>query len=392
MTSLLIRLFVRNHKDVQNPATRAVYGKMCSIVCLLCNILMVLAKLAVGALSGSIAIMADAVNNISDSASSIITLVGFKLAEKPPDEEHPFGHARFEYISALFVAVLILGIGFGVLQASVQKIVQPTPVSFDVVTVLVLLGSILLKMWMAVFSRSIGRKIDSGTLQAVYADSRNDVLSTAAVLLSVVIAFFTGWNLDGWMGLAVAAFILVSGVVLVKDTLNPLLGAAQSKEFIQRVQKTIENTPGVLGTHDLLVHDYGPGRRFASAHVELPADMDVMQSHDILDNLERSFLRSDGLRLTLHYDPIETREERLDPARMRAVEALRTIDERLRLHDFRFVAGKAHDNYIFDVFVPEGVSLSTEELIMATEAALQTESRPVHCHITADFSYSPVQL
>ncbi len=391
MTKLLTRLFVKNSKDTENPAVRSAYGKMCGIVCLLCNIVLVGAKLLVGVLSGSIAIAADAVNNLADSASSVITLVGFKLAERPADKDHPFGHARYEYIAALAVAVLIMSIGIGVLQSSVQKIMSPTPVHFGMVSFAVLLGSIFLKIWMAFFNRSIGIKIESNALQAVYADSRNDVISTSAVLFAAVIAEVTGFNLDGWMGLLVAGFILVSGVLLVRDTLNPLLGSAPSAEFVQSVKTKIEAAPGVLGTHDLLVHDYGPKRRFATAHVEMPAEMDVMHSHDILDNIERDFLKNENVHLTLHYDPIETRESKLDPARKRAVDALSSIDMRLRLHDFRFIAGKEHDNYIFDVFMPDDIPLTEAELLHQTEVALQNKARAVHCHITIDRSYSPIQ-
>ncbi len=392
MTALLIRLFIQNKDDTKNPGVRSAYGKLCGSIGLICNVLLAVFKVAAGLLSGSIAITADAVNNLSDSASSVITLLGFKLSEKPADKGHPFGHARYEYIAALAVSTLIMAIGLGVLQSSVSRILAPAPVHFSTLSFLVLFAGILLKIWMARLNRSIGIKIDSGALQATYADSRNDVLATSAVLLSAVLSYFFGWNLDGWMGLSVAIFILVNGILLMRDTLNPLLGSAQNEDFVRMVQEKIEAVPGVLGTHDLLVHDYGPGHRFASAHVEMPADMDVMQSHDILDNIERDFLQNEQLHLTLHYDPIETREHLLDDARKRAVDALLGIDTRLHLHDFRFVAGKEHDNYIFDVLLPETVPLSPTQLVYSVETALQEAApRAVHCHITVDRSYFPIQ-
>ncbi len=390
MSSLLVRLFVKNPENVQDPAVRAAYGRMCGLTGIVCNLLLVAGKLLAGFLSGSIAIMADAINNLSDAASSVITLAGFKLASKPADSGHPFGHARFEYIAGLAVALLVMVIGIELGKSSLNKILNPTPVEFSILSFAVLAGAILLKIWMAFFNRRIGRKIGSGTLEATYADSRNDVLTTGAVLMAALIARFTGLNLDGYMGLAVAVFILISGFLLVRDTLNPLLGPAPDPDFVHHVKEKIESYPGVLGTHDLLVHDYGPGRRFASAHVEMDASADVMASHDIIDHIEWDFLKNENLHLIIHYDPIVTDPQHQAPARSRALAALESIDPRLGLHDFRWVAGQQHDNYIFDVVAPEQFPLPPEELKQRINQALQGGPRPVHTHITVDFSYAPI--
>ena len=390
MSQLLVRLFVKDPDNVRDPLVRAAYGKMCGIVGIVCNLLLVVGKLLAGFLSGSISVIADAVNNLSDTAGSIITLVGFKLAQKPADQNHPFGHGRFEYIAGLAVAVLILVIGIELGKTSIDKIMHPSAVSFTLFTFFVLALSILLKIWMALFNRKVGQKIGSGTLEAAYADSRNDVLATAAVLAAALIHTFTGLNLDGWMGLAVAAFILVNGALLVRDTLNPLLGTAPDPAFVQAVKKKIESYPGVLGTHDLIVHDYGPGHRFATAHVEMSRQEDVLESHDVIDDIEWDFLREDNLHLIIHYDPIDTEAELLNPAQSRALAAIEAIDPRLTLHDFRLVAGRKHDNYIFDVVVPPGFRQHPDALKRQIEAALQGGKRPVHAHITIDDSYSPI--
>ncbi|MDL2254039.1 cation diffusion facilitator family transporter [Ruminococcaceae bacterium OttesenSCG-928-I18] len=390
MSSLFVRLFIKDPENVKDPKVRAAYGKLCGVLGIFCNLLLVCGKFLAGLFSGSIAVMADAVNNLSDAAGSLITLVGFRLSQKPADSNHPFGHARFEYIAGLAVAVLVMVIGIELGKSSIDKILHPGEVSFGLLTFAILAGSILLKLWMAFFNRNIGRKIGSGTLEATYADSRNDVLATSAVLAAALVHHFTGLYLDGWMGLAVAVFILVNGCLLVRDTLNPLLGTAPDPSFVRYVEEKIESYPGVLGTHDLVVHDYGPGRRFASAHVEMSRHEDVMEAHDIIDNIEWDFLSEDKLHLIIHYDPIDSGQAELDPARSRAIKAIESIDPRLRLHDFRLIAGRRHDNYIFDVVVPSGFGHGPDELKRQIEAKLQNGPRPVHAHITVDDSYSPI--
>lgn len=388
MTQWLVERFVKNHTQAALPNVHAAYGKLAGAVGIVCNLLLVLGKVAVGLASGSIAIMADAVNNLSDASGSVITLVGFKLAAKPADKEHPFGHARFEYIAGLGVAVMVLVIGIELLRGSIVKIVNPTPVDYNAWSFVVLVFSILLKLWMAFFNRNIGRRIASGTLQAAYADSRNDVLATSAVLVAALVARITGLNLDGWMGAGVAAFILYSGVGLVRDTLNPLLGQAPPPELVQHVDEKIRGYKGVLGTHDLIVHDYGPGRRFASAHVEVSSKMDVLKAHDIIDNIERDFLEQENIHLIIHYDPIITGDKAIDDARGWVESRVQQIDPALTIHDLRLVDGPTHTNYVFDVVVPADYALPEQELAEKIEKAVQRGTKPIHVVITIDRSYA----
>ena len=391
MGDWLIRRFVKHYHDVQNPAVRADYGQLAGAAGMACNVLLVGIKAAVGLYSGSVAIMADAANNFSDALSSFVTLMGFKLAGKPADEEHPFGHARFEYIAGFVVAVLVFVIGVELMRSGIEKIISPASVRFGIASFISLLVSVLLKIWMAVFNRRIGRKIQSATLEATYADSRNDAIATTAVLLAVAVEVFTGFNLDGWMAVAVAGFILYSGVGIIRKTLNPLLGEAPSQELVQYVSQKISASEGVLGTHDLMVHDYGPGRKFASAHVEMCAQMDALEAHDIIDDIERDFLKKDGIHLVLHYDPITTGDEALDDARTWVEQQVKTIDERLTVHDLRVVDGPVHTNYIFDVVVPAGFKLSATALQCLINNAVQRGEKPIHTVVTVDTSYAPVQ-
>ena len=302
MTDFLVKRFIKNSTDVNDPAVRTAYGNLAGAVGIFCNVLLCAAKLAVGTLFGSISITADAVNNLSDASSSVITLVGFRLSAKPADDEHPYGHARIEYLAGLAVSVMILVIGVELARSSIGKILSPTAVEFSLVTVAVLLLSIGVKLWMAAFNKKVGRRIGSAALEATAMDSRNDVISTAAVLAASVVSGLTGLELDGWMGLGVALFILWSGVGILKETVDPLLGEAPSEELTDYIGKKVMSYDGVLGTHDLMVHDYGPGRRFASVHVEMAAENDVMQSHDIIDNIERDFQENDHHPLRPHPD------------------------------------------------------------------------------------------
>ncbi|NLW78750.1 MAG: cation transporter [Ruminococcaceae bacterium] len=388
MTNWLIRLFVKNADDVKSPAVHTRYGWLAGLVGVICNVLLAAGKFVAGLLSGSIAIMGDAVNNLSDAAASVITLVGFKLGAKPADREHPFGHARFEYVAGLVVALLVMVIGVELFRTSIGKIITPEPVDYSWVALIMLAVSILVKLWMALFNRNIGRRIGSATLQATFVDSRNDMIATAAVLIAALVARFTGLNLDGWMGLAVAVFILISGIGMVRQTLNPLLGTAPDPEYVQYIAHKIESYPGVLGTHDLIVHDYGPGRRFASAHVEMDSDGDVLESHDVIDNIERDFLEQDQLHLIIHYDPIVTGDAMVDSARRWAQRQVEGIDPQLALHDFRLVDGPSHTNYIFDVAVPPGYPTPPAELTQKIEAALQHGSKPIRLVLTVDDAYS----
>ena len=391
MTQFLIRLFIRQPDHAQDPKVRAAYGNLAGVVGMVCNLLLCLGKLTVGTLFGSIAITADALNNLSDASSNVVSLVGFKLAGKAPDAEHPFGHARYEYLAGLAVSVTILGIGFSLLKESVVKVLHPTPVVFSGLTVAVLAASILVKLWMSGFNRTIGRIIASETLIATAADSRNDVLSTGAVLFATILCHVTGWDiLDGLMGVAVAVFILVSGWGLVRDTLSPLLGETPSPELVAHIEHTVMSYPGVLGVHDLMVHDYGPGHQFASLHVEFPAESDPLAAHDVIDNIERDFLRKDNLQVTIHYDPIVTSDAKVGVLRTRLTEHLRQLDPQLSIHDLRIVPGDTHTNVLFDLAFPAGYTGDTDA-VMAEMCRFVTGQDPNYsCIIKLEQSYAAV--
>ena len=352
MTKLLLRWFVKDYENKDSVKVRAGVGRLSGITGILCNVLLFAGKLAVGILSGSVSITADAMNNLSDAASSIVTLIGFKLAERPADEEHPYGHARYEYLSGLAVAAMILIIGFELAKTSVEKIIHPEAVAFTLPTLLVLLVSIAVKLWLSVFNRRLGKHIYSGTLMATAADSRNDVISTAAVLAAGLVEYFTTWRVDGYIGLAVALFILYSGVMMAKDTISPLLGEAASPELRKLIVQILESEPRVLGYHDLMVHDYGPGQRFASLHVEMDQKEDPLLCHELIDNLERRCLQKHNVHLVIHYDPVVTDDPEQDALQQLIQKTLVGIDGRLTMHDFRMVRGQGHTNLIFDIALP----------------------------------------
>ena len=352
MTGLLLRLFVKKHGDVRSAAGRSAVGRLSGAVGIVCNILLFASKLVIGILSGSVSITADAMNNLTDATGSVVTLVGFRLAEKPADEDHPYGHARFEYLSGLAVAALILIIGFELAKGSVEKIFHPTPVEFSWALVAVLVLSVLVKLWLAVFNRKLGNMINSATLQATSYDSRNDCISTGAVLIAAVIERLWGLPVDGWFGLGVAVFILMSGVGLARETISPLLGESANPELRRKIIGTVTDEPLVLGYHDLMVHDYGPGQRFATMHVEMDRQVDPLVCHDIIDNLERQCLRDHNVHLVIHYDPVVTGDAEMEQIREAVQTCLTAMDSRISIHDFRMVTGTDHTNLIFDAVLP----------------------------------------
>lgn len=384
----LTNKFIKNSQDTQNPAVRTAYGKFSSCVGICCNAILFLGKIIVGTLFGSVSITADAINNLSDASSSVISLLGFKMASKPADAEHPYGHGRYEYLSGLMVAVLILVIGVELLRSSLDKILNPAAVEFSWIAISVLVFSILLKLWMALFNRRIGKKIDSQTLIATAADSRNDVITTAAVLVAALVSHYAGVELDGWMGLAVALFILYSGFGLIKDTLNPLLGKAPDPTLVEHIRKKIMSYPGVLGTHDLMIHDYGPGRQFASVHVEMAAEDDVLANHDVIDNIERDFLKYEGLHMIVHFDPIATTDPTRDRLYSWLAENLKRIDPNLSFHDLRIVPGPTHTNVIFDCVVPYNLPMKDSDLKAAISKLVTQEFPNYYCVITLDSDYA----
>lgn len=345
----------------RSEGDRGRVGALAGVVCISLNVLLCIAKALVGILSGSVSIVADALNNLSDASSNIVSVLGFKLASKPADPEHPYGHGRFEYLSGLVVAVLVLMIGVELVKSSIDKVLNPSPVEFSLALVVVLAGSMAVKLWMAHLNRVLGERIKSETLLATAQDSKNDVIATGAVLACAIIAYVAGIELDAWVGLAVGLYIGWSGIELIRDTVNPLLGQAPDPELVAHIRSKIMSYPGVLGTHDLMVHDYGPGRQFASAHVEMAAETDPMESHDTLDNIEQAFKDDDGLIVTLHYDPIVTNDPHVVDMRNKIDAMAKSLDSEASIHDLRCVPGPTHTNVIFDCLYPVECALSPSE-------------------------------
>ncbi len=337
---------------------RVAYGKLTGKIGICCNILLAVSKLIVGLLSGMVSVVADAINNFSDAASSIISYIGFRLSEKPADDEHPFGHARYEYIAALVVAFLIMMAGVELLKTSVEKILHPNEITYSWGMYAVLLFSILVKLGMAVLNYTLGKKVNSTVIMATAADSRNDVLTTSAVVIAAFVSMKWGVNLDGIMGVVVAIFILVIGISLIRVTLEPLLGTAPDEETVKAIEEKVMSYEGVLGTHDLMVHDYGPNRRFASVHVEVPAERNVLECHELIDKIEQDFLLDNGLHMVIHYDPIVTSDEAVGSIRAYLKEQAKALSPSISIHDLRIVPGENNTNVIFDCVIPHSCPLS----------------------------------
>ena len=352
MTKLLLCLFVKNHSDISSPDIRAKIGSMSGAVGIICNLLVVAIKMAVGILTGAVSGIADAMNNLSDAASAVVTLIGFKLAEKPADKDHPYGHARYEYLSGLAVAAMILLIGFELLKTSVDKIINPVPVSYTIPLYIALVASVFLKFWMFLFNRKLGAMISSSALIATAVDSRNDAITTGAILLSALVDTFTDLSVDGYVSLGLSVFIMYSGVQLARQTISPLLGESASPELRQAILSVLDEEPKVLGYHDLMLHDYGPGQRFGSLHVEMDCRESPLECHDLIDNLERICLDKYNIHLVIHYDPIVTDDTELSRLRGSVEEILSKQDIRITIHDFRMVQGNDHTNLIFDMVLP----------------------------------------
>ena len=363
---------------------RARIGKLSGAVGIICNCLLAAGKLIVGHMTSSMSITADGLNNLSDGASSIVTLLGFKLAEKPADRKHPYGHARIEYIAGLTVAVMILFIGLELGKSSVEKFINPEPIEFSFTAVWVLCASILVKLFMMLFNLKMGRRINSNALLATAADSRNDVISTGAVLLACIVGQLTGLKIDGYVGLLVALFIICSGIGIAKDTIDPLLGAKPDEELVRAIAYLMTSHVNILGFHDLMVHDYGPGRRFASVHAEIDHRIDPLIAHEILDEIERQAKRELHVDLVIHYDPIVTDDPYGGAVRTRVLSILHAIDPRLSFHDFRMVSGPHHVNVIFDMVIPPEYADRTEQLRKQVEAQLQDGKKTYHLVVTFD--------
>ena len=389
MTELLLKMFVKDHKNTSNTRVREAYGKLAGAAGIVTNLILFALKIIVGTLSGSISITADAVNNLSDSGSSIVTLIGFKISGKPADARHPYGHARMEYVSGLIVSIIIMFLGLELIQDSIRKIIYPQAGWFSWITAAVLIISILLKLWQCMFYRKLGRRISSDAILASSDDSRNDILATSGVLAAAVISYITGFDLDGYMGTAIALFIIISGIKLIYSTVSPLLGTAPSHEMVDSIYKKILSYDGVSGLHDLTVHNYGVSRYFASVHCEVPADQDIMVSHDIIDNIERDFLKDMGIHLVIHLDPVITDNERVNELRQRVRELINDIAPGIDIHDFRVVDGATHSNLIFDVVVPFGFKYSDDELTDIISDKIMEIDSSYRAVITVDHNYVP---
>ena len=391
MTKLLINLFLKS-KDKETPQGREAYGRLAGIVGIVCNLFLSAVKFIIGNVSNSVSITADATNNITDAGSSIVTLVGFRLSEKPADEDHPYGHARIEYITGLIISFLILYIGFEILKTSFDKIIHPVESIFSWIAVVVLVISILAKLWLFRFNMALGKAIKSKALEATAMDSRNDVLSTFAVLVASIISNYTGFNLDGYMGCAVAIFIIISGVNLVRETVGPLLGQPPSKEMYEKIENEMLSYENVLGVHDLMVHSYGPGSYFASAHIEMDAKINVLVCHDIMDTIERDFKEKFNIHLVVHLDPTVLDCKETNNLKNLVAEILNDIDPVITFHDFRVVVGDKAKNVLFDVVVPPKYKYSDDELIRIIKRRINEAGEGnLYAVIVVDKSYGELK-
>ncbi|WP_295857036.1 cation diffusion facilitator family transporter [uncultured Oscillibacter sp.] len=388
MIRFLARLFIKNADDPKDPAVRAAYGILCGAVGIFLNVLLFAGKFFAGSLSGSIAITADAFNNLSDAGSSVITLLGFRLGGQKPDPEHPFGHGRMEYLSGLLVSMLIILMGFELARSSLDKILHPEPVAFSAVSAAILAASICVKLYMCCYNRSVGGHIQSSAMRAAAMDSLSDSAATAAVLLAGVIGRVTGLQIDGWCGALVALFILWSGLQSGRDTLNPLLGQPPSAELVESIRQIVMSGRDVQGMHDLIVHDYGPGRRMISLHAEVPADEDLLKIHDEIDNIESRLKRELGCEAVIHMDPVESDGGVIDETHRKVAELARCIDEQISIHDFRMVIGPTHTNLIFDAVVPFRFRLSDEQVREKLRRAVKTLDERYCAVVNVERSYT----
>ncbi len=384
MTELLCRLFVKDRRNVQDPAVRRAYGTLVSTVGIILNILLAVGKYTVGFLFGAISIQADAINNLSDAGSQIISLVSFKIAAKPADHKHPFGHARIEYVASMIVSFLILTIGVELLKESFGKILHPVATEFSWVTVVVLSVSILVKLWLCLFNRKVAKKINSGVMRATSADSLSDAIATAAVLAATLIHKFTGLETDAYMGLIVACLILWAGIKILNETKNAILGERPSEETVEKIRAMVAEYDGAVGIHDLVVHDYGPGRVMASLHVEVDGAVNIYESHDMVDLIERRLREEHGIAATVHMDPVALHDPAVIRLRTLAQSIAAEVDERLTIHDFRIVPGQTHTNLIFDVAAPFALTMSDDELRAAINTAVHARDAHLFTVITVD--------
>ncbi len=388
MTKLLIRLFIKDRENVESPTVRDAYGTLGSFTGIGCNLLLFIIKCSLGLISGSISIMADAFNNLSDIGSSVITLIGFKMAKKPADPDHPFGHGRIEYMSAFIVSMLILLVGIELFKSSFAKILEPTELTLTYITIIGLIASILIKFWMFLFNRKLAKKINSLSLKATAQDSLNDCVSTLAVLVSLIICKVYGVNLDAYVGIAVALFILWSGISAARDTLSPLLGEPPAPELIKAIESEILKNEDFYGIHDLIVHNYGPGRCFASVHVEVPEDININLCHEQIDACEVEIKEKLGIELVIHMDPISVNDSFTAELRSKVAKKVKELDSIFSIHDFRIVPGEKRTNLVFDVVVPHNYAKKPAELKEEIGELIKEIDNKYRCVINIDYDYT----
>ena len=388
MINLLVKTFVKDAGNVQDPQVRQRYGTLSGAVGIFLNLLLSAGKMIAGLITGSIAITADAFNNLTDAGSSVVTLVGFRMAGKQADDDHPFGHGRIEYLSGLAVSVVILLVGLELAKSSVEKIIHPEPVEFSWLSAGILVAAICVKLWMSYFNRSLSRRIGSAAMAATATDSLSDAVATSAVLLSAIIGKFTGVNIDAWAGILVALFILRAGWGAAKDTLNPLLGQSPDPELVRDIERTVLAHPQVVGIHDMIIHDYGPGRSMMSLHAEVPAGSDIMEVHDEIDAIERELKAKYRIDASIHMDPIVTGDETISKARKMVSELVREVDPAMTIHDFRMTSGPRHRNLIFDVVVPYSVKSTDDEVRREIERKIRSADPNSFAVIQIDRAYT----
>lgn len=383
----IFKLFIKNADDISNPTVRSAYGKLASIVGIIFNLILCGIKLLAGFISGSVAVIADALNNLGDASSSVISFAGFKLSSRPADKEHPYGHGRYEYVSAFIVTILIMVIGVELFKSGVEKIINPSDITFSILAIVILAVSIILKIVLSIFNGSLGKKISSDALRATSVDARNDAISTTAVLISLILSSFIDFPIDGIMAVVVALFIMYSALGLVKDTLASLLGKPPEKEQVEKIKEKLLSYEGVLGIHDLIVHDYGVGRTFASVHVEMAAEGDVIESHELIDKIEKNFLDECGLEIVIHYDPVSTTNPLAVEMREFLHLAVKKVDENLSVHDVRTVDGKQRNIVIFDCVVPFNLNKTDKEIKEELCKVIKESYPKFDAVITIDKSY-----
>ncbi len=388
MTDLLVKLFVKDYTNVENETVRTAYGVLASIVGICCNILLFAVKAVIGTILGSIAVVADAFNNLSDAFSSIISFVGVKLASRPADQEHPFGHGRYEYIAAFVVACLVIEVGFTFVRSSIEKIVHPEDVTFSAISVVILCLSIFVKLWLGLFNRKLGCRINSSVMKATSTDALGDVLTTSATILSLLIYRFFHWNVDGIVGLLVAIVVVIAGINIARDTIRPLLGERPDPVVYKMLQEKVEAYEGILGTHDLIIHNYGPTHSMATIHAEVSNKEDIETSHELIDRIEREVMKESGIFLVIHMDPVDIEDPFVLQWRETVYQLIREMDSNISAHDFRMVKGKEQINLIFDIVVPYSYSTEkTHQFIVQLEEKIRQEDQRCQCVITIDHSF-----